>query len=100
MIDFAKKVVLNSINGYSKEHDGLLRNLIDSKVLLFSAVGKDCALWHDIMDELFVGNGDIERDFFMITTWHNNETLDDVLAFAKAFHIDYPDNETVQIIEI
>ena len=52
------------------------------------------------MDEMFVGNGEIERDFFMTTTWHNDETLEDAVEFAKFFYIEYPDSETVQIIEI
>ena len=100
MSDFAKKVVLNSINGYSEEHVTLLDSLIESKVLLFCAVGKDCELWREIMDELFVGTGDVERDFFMMTTWHNDETLEDAVEFAKSYQIEYPDNEIVQIIEI
>jgi len=47
--------------------------LIDRKILLFCTVGKDCELWHDIideldvMDELSVANGE-ERDFFVVTT--------------------------------
>ncbi len=48
MNDFTKKVILYSKTGYSAEHDSLLNLLIDDKVLLFCAVGKDCELWHDI----------------------------------------------------
>ena len=90
MSDFAKKVVLNSINGYSEEHVTLLDSLIESKVLLFCAVGKDCELWREIMDELFVGTGDIERDFFMMTTWHYDETLEDAVEFAKSTKSNIP----------
>ena len=71
-----------------------------AKVLLFCAMGKDCELWHDVMDELFVGDASFERDFFMMTTWHTDETLDEVIEFARVLHIDHPDNETVQIIEV
>lgn len=94
-----KKIVLNSISGYDRKHDALLQNLIDEKVLLFCAVGKDYELWHDIMDELFVGNGE-ERDFFMITTLHYDETLNEVIEFAKNYKIDGIENEKVEIIEI
>ncbi len=100
MSEFAKKVVLHSKNGYSEAHESLLSRMIDDKVLLFCTVGKDCELWHDIMDELFVGDGSFEHDFFMITTWHTDESLADTVEFAKFFHIDHSDNETVQIIEI
>lgn len=100
MKEFARKVVINSRSGYSPEHDQLLHNIIDAKVLLFCTVGKDCELWHDAMDELIVGDGTTELDFDMMTTWHTDETLDDVIEFAKIFQIDHPANETVQIIEV
>jgi len=100
MRQFAKKVILNSKTGYSDQHDQLLYGLIDAKVLLFCAVGKDCELWHDILDEIIVGDGSVERDFFMITTSHTDESLEEVTEFAKNYSIDYPDNETVQIIEV
>lgn len=95
----AKKVILFSKSDYSEKFDGLLNRLIDEKILLFCAVGKDCELWHDIMDELFVGFGE-ERDFFMITTWHTGETLEDVIEFAKSYDIEGIDNEKLEIIEI
>lgn len=94
-----KKVILFSKNGYSKKHDGVLNRLIDEKILLFCALGKDCRLWEDIMDELFVGE-DIERDFFLITTSHPNETLDEVIQFAEMFEIEGIDSEKIKIIEI
>ena len=100
MREFAKKVVLNSKSGYSAEHDQLLNDMIDARVLLFCSVGKDCERWHDVMDEIIVGDGTTELDFDMMTTWHTNETLDEVIEFAKIFYIDYPDNETVQVVEV
>lgn len=100
MSQFAKKVILNSKTEYSAQHDQLLYDLIDAKVLLFCTVGKDCELWHDIMDEMIVGDGSVECDFDMITTWHTGETLEEVLEFARMYSIDYSNNETVQIIEV
>jgi len=100
MADFAKKLILHSKTAYVVQHDQLLLDIIDAKVLLFCAVGKDCELFHDVMDELMVGDGAIERDFFMITTWHTDETLEDVIHFAKFFHIDDLEDDTVQVIEI
>ena len=94
-----KKVILFSENGYSENHIDFLNSLIAEKIFLFCAVGKDCELWHDIMDELFVGNGE-ESDFFMITTWHNNETLDEVVEFAKNYKIIGIDNKKVKIVTV
>ena len=82
----SKRVILFSKSGYSQKHDSLLNRLIDEKIHLFCAVGKDCELWHDVMDELFVGYKE-ERNFFMITTRHNDETLDEVIQFAESFEI-------------
>lgn len=94
-----RKVVLHSQNGYDAKHDQLLQRLIDEKILLFCVIGKDCELWHDIMDELFVGDGD-ERDFFMITTLHIDETLDEVIQFAKDYKFEGIDNEQIRIVEV
>ena len=38
-----------------------------------------------IMDELISGDGNKVNDIEMITTWHENETLNDVIAFAEMF---------------
>ena len=100
-----KKVILHSQNGYDVKHDELLQRLISEKILLFCAIGRDCELWHDIMDEfdvmdeLSVAN-DEGRDFFMITTWHEDESLDEVVKFAKSYDIEGIDNEQVRIIEV
>jgi hypothetical protein len=95
----AKKVILNSKGGYSDKYDLLLNELIDKKILLFCTVGKDCELWHDVMDEFYVGNGD-ERDFLMLTTWHTDQTLEEVIEFAKDFDIEGIYNERIEIIEV
>lgn len=95
----AKKVVLHSKSGYTEKCDALLNRLIDEKILLFCAVGNDCELWHDIMDEFFAGDRE-EREFSLITTWHTDETLQEVIEFAKDFEIERIDNEKVEIIEI
>ena len=95
----ARKVVLFSKCGYTAKHDALLNRLIDNETLLVCAVGTDCELWHDIMDELFVGYGE-PRNFSMITTWHEDETLEEVVRFAKDYKIEGIDNQNLEIIEI
>ena len=95
----AKKVILFSINGYNEKHNALLQHLIDEKILLFCAIGKDCELWHDIIDEIYVGYGE-ERDFSMITTFHKNESLNEVIQFAEMYKIEGIENEKIKIIEL
>lgn len=51
-----KKFVLISNSGYSTDHDSLLSSLLDDGYELFCAVGKDCELWEEAMDEMAVGD--------------------------------------------
>jgi hypothetical protein len=51
------------------------------------------------MDEIYIGEG-IDRNFFMITSWHEDETLDEVRDFAEMFSLDEQDSSKVEIIEI
>jgi hypothetical protein len=64
------------------------------------AVGKDCELWHDIMDEVIVGDGGEDRFIRVITTWHNDEPLDEVIEFAKSYDVEGAERLDVQVIEI
>lgn len=77
------KFILVSENGYDKCHDKLLESLLDEKYELFCAVGKDCELWEDIMDEIAVGDATNPR--FIVTTSHPYETLEEVIDFATSF---------------
>jgi hypothetical protein len=98
--NISKRVILVSKNGYDKSHDEILFRLIEQRVLLFCAIGVECELWHDIMDELIVGDGDIERDFEMITTWHTDEDLDDVITFAEIFDLGNNVSSAITFVEV
>lgn len=95
----AKKVVLISRSGYSTSHDDILRSLIQRKVHLFCAVGKDCKLWEEVMDELVVGPTG-EYEWRMNTTSHPDESTEDVIEFAEQFHIEDSHDDDVEVIEI
>ena len=48
--------------------------------------GRDCALWHDSVDTANLEQfdyGDIPEDDFIMTTWHENEPLEEAIWFAK-----------------
>ncbi|GKX35352.1 MAG: hypothetical protein MnENMB40S_29700 [Rhizobiaceae bacterium MnEN-MB40S] len=64
--------------------DRVSRWLVESGCLWMMAWGRDCSLWDDSVDcaniEMFPG--DKPDDKFVITTWHNDETLEDVVWFA------------------
>lgn len=74
--------------------------LVRSGCLYMMAWGQDCSSWDDSVDlanlKIF-DFGDIPDDRFVMTTWHADEPLSEVMWFAKnnAFH---PDVELEQTI--
>jgi len=80
-----RKFVLVSDTGYQQKHDGLLRSLLDEGYELFCAVGVDCGLWEEAMDDVAVGDGD--DSWNITTTSHPGEAENDVIEFAKTFSI-------------
>lgn len=89
------KVVRVSKTGYSPDKNQILLDLIAEPIALFCAVGKDCQTWEDVMDELCVGDG--SNSVFITTTSHPDETIEEVVTFAKIFSVD--NDEGVRIIE-
>ena len=78
-----KKFVLISDTGYDSMHDALLESILDDGYELFCAVGKDCELWEEIMDEIAVGDGTNPR--FITTTSHADETEEEAINFANSW---------------
>ena len=60
--------------------------LVDRGCLFMMAWGKDCSLWDDSVDWANLEKFDykeIPEDKFVMTSWHGNETLDEVFWFAQ-----------------
>lgn len=93
----AKRVVLVSKQGYDESHDSLLEELIARRIEVFCAVGKDCQLWEEAMDELLVGPHG-EGDHLILTTAHPDESVEDVVEFAKSLVLKAPSD--VEVIEV
>ena len=67
--------------------------LVSSGCLYMLAWGLECSSWDDSVDYAILEKydyGDIPDDKFVMTTWHENESLQEVFCFAKngAFHSD------------
>ena len=80
-----KCIVVVSSAGYSDEHLRLLRGWLDQEISLFCAVGKDCEVWEEAMDNLCV-QLDVSGEkpgAFCMTTSHPDETVDEVMEFAS-----------------
>lgn len=65
--------------------------LVKSGCRYMMAWGKDCSAWDDAVDLANLERfdfGDIPNDQFVITTWHKDQPIEEVLWFAKncAFH--------------
>ncbi len=75
----------------------MVEDFLEDGVALVAFIGKDCAKIEDIIDELIVGNGS-NSERFIVTTSHQDESLQDVVEFAESFSTD-PVGK-VQIIEL
>ncbi len=65
--------------------------LVESGCLYMLAWGINCSSWDDSVDYANMQEfdyGEIPKDKFVITTWHENETLKELFWFSKnnAFH--------------
>ncbi|MGE0754277.1 MAG: hypothetical protein AB7L92_03855 [Alphaproteobacteria bacterium] len=94
----ALKVVLVSNSGYDSSHDDILKKLVNRKIELFCAVGKDCQKWEDFMDELCVGDGsDVQ---YITTTSHPDEPVNEVIEFARLWSGASGLDDNVEVIEV
>ncbi|QBB72302.1 hypothetical protein ELE36_19075 [Pseudolysobacter antarcticus] len=64
--------------------------LVKSGCLYMLAWGDECSLWDDLVDianlEEF-GYSEIPDEAFVMTTWHESQTLEEVFRFTKGFAI-------------
>lgn len=55
------------------------------------AWGLNCVLWDDSVDVAFLdlhGGGDCPDGRYVLTTWHDGESLGDVIEFARPWQLD------------
>lgn len=91
------KIVLLSKFGYRSERDdAFLRELLEDRIELFCVLGQDSYKWEDAVDWMCVGE-DGNGQHLIITTCHQNESLEEVVAFAKMFKTGH--EHAVQVIE-
>ncbi|GFE63479.1 DUF7684 family protein [Litoreibacter roseus] len=69
--------------GYRNE---VSKALVEAGCLFSLAWGMDCSVWDDSVDWAFLeahNFGDYPEDEFVMTTWHEDEALEEVVGFAK-----------------
>lgn len=82
--------------------DLVCRRLVEAGCLYAVAWGVDCDLWHDSVDWAALkadGFGDIPEERFVMTTWHEDETLAEALWFAAHAAV-HPTVELVRTVLI
>ena len=79
---YSPKLVLHTPPPDSPALEDFVEACIRDKVALICIVGEHCQLVEDIIDELVNGDGSDETRY-ITTTSHPNETLGDVIAFAR-----------------
>ena len=76
------------------------KTLVEAGCLFSLAWGIDCTSWDDSVDWAFLeyyGYGEYPEDKFVMTTWHENETLEETIKFAKTC-TDYSDVKLDEIL--
>ena len=94
---YANRIVLHCPAGYKMRLDALVEDFIRDGVRFVGIVGEDCSRVEDTIDELVVGNGD--REYDLLTSSHPNESVEEVVAFARSLSLDDQRRE-VQIVEL
>ena len=94
-MQFARKIVLHSLTGYRPELDGLVHQFINAGVIFVGVVGVDASRVEDIVDELCIHDGSVPYD--MLTSFHENETLSEAVAFAQSLTGEFAGE--VQVVE-
>jgi hypothetical protein len=61
--------------------------IVECGCLYMMAWGRDCTRWDDAVDWANLSKFNFEEvplEYFVMTTWHENEPLDEVFQFSKA----------------
>ena len=96
----ARKIILVSESGDTRNRDQLLRELFDDRIELFCAVGKDAHDWEDAMSWIVVmAKVDEGIDHDMLRSMHTDETIEDVMEFAKQIEVPSQRDE-IEIIRV
>jgi hypothetical protein len=96
-VAYGKKIVLNCRSQSRAGLDDLVESFIRDGVKFVGVVGVDASHVEDIIDEIVVGNGS-DTDRFILTSSHENGSLQDALEFARGLTGAYAGE--VQVVEV
>lgn len=83
-MSYAKVLVLHApLKDHGKlEH--FVADCIRDEVHWICVVGTGCEALHDAIDTLIIGDGADTSGYDIVTTWHDGETLAEVVSFARS----------------
>lgn len=93
-----QRVVIVSKRKYEPEYNDYLQSLIDQNYQLFCVVGIDCQKWEDMIDELAIAYTSPPK--YVTTTNHPDETVNDVIEFAKMLTLERETDVDVDVVYI
>jgi len=94
---YGPKLVLHCRNRYEFRLDAMVEEFIKDGVKFVGVVGKDCSKVEDIIDQLVIGD-DGTRDYDLLTSSHEGESVEEAGAFAKSLSGDF--GGEVQVVEL
>ena len=100
-MSYAQRLVLHAPCWDSPALVDFVEACIRDEVVPVCVVGDDCERVEDVIDELVAGDGsDPNRSSFINTTSHPDDSVAEVIAFAKAWTLDIDPALDVQEVRL
>lgn len=96
--DYALLLIIGTTVASAKQRYQIALNIVNSRCQYVVTFGHDCELWHDSIDES-CQDDTTPHGRFLMTTWHDNEPLDDVVDFFW-WNTSYADFESERLAVI
>jgi hypothetical protein len=96
-MSLAAKIVLRTPLREPHGLADLVARCLRDRVGLIVVVGDDCEGVHDAIDEILDGDG-TDGLRFIVTTWHDGESLEEAIQFASSFYV--ADGDRVELVEL
>eukprot|EP01037_Dinobryon_pediforme_P033461 gene33461-38903_t len=92
------KIILVTTPDTERRLDYFVEECLRAGIKWIAVVGDECSRIEDMIDELVVGDGsDLSR--FIMTTWHENQSLSEVVEFMSSLKGEYAgETKVVQLI--
>jgi hypothetical protein len=97
LVPYAPRIVLHSLSGAPVGIEALVEAFVGDGVRFVGIVGKNAAHIEDLVDDVVVGDG-TDDSRFILTSSHEDETLEDAIEFAKNLSGEFGNG--VQVVEV